>query len=186
MLILVEFCCFGNILDYMRRHRRTFLNQINPDMDTFSIITRSQDKNTNSDGSANNNAVYITAGRVPCTNISTEGCLLHLSDKDSSIVASETEPPTTTTSTGIVQKSYQPLLDSNGTNFTSIQHSNKYSLRDSEMTCITLVSDTHNMEMPNLPQEAPNNSPPVSLCSRDLLCWSFQIARAMDYLQARK
>ncbi|CAL4159247.1 unnamed protein product, partial [Meganyctiphanes norvegica] len=48
------------------------------------------------------------------------------------------------------------------------------------------VSDTHNMEMPNLPQEAPNNSPPVSLCSRDLLCWSFQIARAMDYLQARK
>lgn len=33
--MVVEYCKFGNILDHMRRHHNTFLNQLDPTTDTF-------------------------------------------------------------------------------------------------------------------------------------------------------
>ncbi|KAG7174939.1 Vascular endothelial growth factor receptor 1-like 1 [Homarus americanus] len=157
LMILVEYCCYGNILDYLRRNRNTFVNQLNDLGDTF----------------------------LPC--------LTHRTPDDSRVAfqtataaAATTANAADATATGGIHgehMSQQPLLTRQMSAKVMTQRS-EANTDLSDMTCLTLISDTHNLERPSIPCETDGRESP--LCSRDLLCWAFQIARGMDYLAYRK
>ncbi|XP_045614949.2 vascular endothelial growth factor receptor 1 [Procambarus clarkii] len=160
LMILVEYCRHGNILDYLRRHRSHFINQVDDlsgSLQPSLALPASVDSRSSS-----NEAVYISVDRVAFT----------------------VPTPGTVCLGTLAHQSQQPLLDVCGSREVTGPRPQDSSLLHSDMTCVTLISDTHNMEMPSLPTPTEEREKP--LCSRDLLCWAFQIARGMDYLSYRK
>ncbi|XP_042882555.1 mast/stem cell growth factor receptor-related protein Kit-like [Penaeus japonicus] len=155
LMILVEYCRFGNILDFMRRNHRTFVNQLDPLTDTINpSVVRLPLENFRSSIA---DVVYISEGRVAFQNVDSNA-----------------------TCPGIFPTSREVLLRSAaGTRASTTQLS-----QDSEMTAVTLISDTHNMEVPSALSDPEEREKP--LCSRDLLCWAFQVARGMEYLAFKK
>ncbi|XP_047472737.1 vascular endothelial growth factor receptor 2-like [Penaeus chinensis] len=149
LMILVEYCRFGNILDFMRRNHRTFVNQLDPETDSInpSVARLPQENFRNSVA----DIVYISEGRVAFQNVDSNA-----------------------TCPGLFPTSREMLL-------SSTQHSQTLTNVDSEMT---LISDTHNLEAPSAPSDPEERDKP--LCSRDLLCWAFQVARGMEYLAFKK
>ncbi|XP_042210976.1 mast/stem cell growth factor receptor kita-like [Homarus americanus] len=170
LMILVEYCCYGNILDYLRRNRNTFVNQLNDLGDTFlpCLTHRTPDDSRNS----SNGIVYISVDRVAF--------------QTATAAAATTANAADATATGGIHgehMSQQPLLTRQMSAKVMTQRS-EANTDLSDMTCLTLISDTHNLERPSIPCETDGRESP--LCSRDLLCWAFQIARGMDYLAYRK
>lgn len=51
LLLLVEYCRFGNILDFMHRHRKGFVNQINDEDKIDSSITDARMRQRSGSGS---------------------------------------------------------------------------------------------------------------------------------------
>ncbi|XP_069982414.1 vascular endothelial growth factor receptor 3 isoform X3 [Penaeus vannamei] len=152
LMILVEYCRFGNILDFMRRNHRTFVNQLDPETDTINpCVARLPQENFRNSVS---DIVYISEGRVAFQKIDSNA-----------------------TCPGIFPTSREVLLG-------STQQSQAFTNVDSEMSTVTLISDTHNMEAPSAPSDPEERDKP--LCSRDLLCWAFQVARGMEYLAFKK
>ncbi|XP_050697126.1 uncharacterized protein LOC126985784 [Eriocheir sinensis] len=168
LMLVVEYCRFGNILDYMRRHRGDFINQLTENGEefvsapssssssypTYPLSSSSFIDGEKEDGS--NKEVYISTDRV----------LYHTAG-------------TQVTST---QPSVPGGGGGGGGHVTLPSTANTH--LGSDMTCVTLISDTHNLEGPSLPVDPEHLSRP--LCSRDLLCWAFQVARGMDFLAYRK
>ncbi|XP_063605609.1 vascular endothelial growth factor receptor 3-like [Penaeus indicus] len=152
LMILVEYCRFGNILDFMRRNHRTFVNQLDPETDSINpSVARLPQENFRTSVA---DIVYISEGRVAFQNVDSNA-----------------------TCPGLFPTSREMLL-------SSTQHSQALTNVDSEMSTMTLISDTHNMEAPSAPSDPEERDKP--LCSRDLLCWAFQVARGMEYLAFKK
>lgn len=171
LMLVVEYCRFGNILDYMRRHRASFVNQLTENGEEF-LPSLGQSPSESGSGAEENegsgNKVYISAGRV----VFNAGA------------AQSTAPVDTTTGFSTFGYSRQALVSGRGGQGLMSHTSAANTNLGSDMTCVSLITDTHNLESPNLPFDRESLSRP--LCSRDLLCWGFQVARGMDFLAYRK
>ncbi|KAG0721081.1 Vascular endothelial growth factor receptor 3 [Chionoecetes opilio] len=166
LMLVVEYCRFGNILDYMRRHRGEFINQLSENGEAFIASvppsdTRPITPSTGTNGEeGSDKKVYISADRVFF-----QGAYSN-----------------TTTTTTTFDPTQSLLGDPKLGQVTFPSAANTH--LGSDMTCVTLITDTHNLEGPSL--QCDPDSLPRPLTSRDLLCWAFQVARGMDFLAYRK
>ncbi|ROT71986.1 PDGF- and VEGF-receptor related, isoform G [Penaeus vannamei] len=139
-MILVEYCRFGNILDFMRRNHRTFVNQLDPETDTINPCVARLPQRTSGGARAANSVsdiVYISEGRVAFQKIDSNA-----------------------TCPGIFPTSREVLLG-------STQQSQAFTNVDSEMSTVTLISDTHNMEAPSAPSDPEERDKP---CVPEISC----------------
>ncbi|XP_045131037.1 vascular endothelial growth factor receptor 1-like isoform X2 [Portunus trituberculatus] len=170
LMLVFEYCCFGNILDYMRRHKSSFVNQLAENGEEFLPGVGQSSCESCSEVEENegrDTKVYISADRV----IFNPG----------KMKSTTTNAATITEST--FGQSRQPLVV-DGCQGQVSHASVANTCLGSDMTCLSLITDTHNLQEPSLPCDPESLSRP--LCSRDLLCWGFQVARGMDFLAYRK
>jgi len=58
LLVIVEYCCFGNLHNYLLRHRDDFINQIDPNNGKFDFSIGADKLTRTVSVSSNNRLVY--------------------------------------------------------------------------------------------------------------------------------
>nr|CAD7196039.1 unnamed protein product [Timema douglasi] len=164
LLVIVEFCRYGNLHNYLIRHRDHFIDQI--DMKTGQI-----DPSIGSDilarAAALSAKTKLKYAALSFSNNSGENS----SGEDYKSTSGYLEPR----SPGIVPSS--PGLNSDMT-FISMTPTGE----DSMML-------SNNSSQPEWRSNVRGDYKPSHvrpICTRDLLCWAFQVARGMEYLVGRK
>ncbi|XP_075234261.1 vascular endothelial growth factor receptor kdr-like [Lycorma delicatula] len=143
LLVIVEYCPYGNLHKFLQSHRETFINQVNP----------------------------IT-GRIDPTIIKSSPKLKYVNIPISNSTTGTSQSNGITSRLGSMSEDSQQI-NSIGTEMTSISS--------------TPVGEDGYLICRDPPQEwkqSRNNIQQIS--TQDLLCWSFQIARGMEYLASRK
>ncbi|XP_071519628.1 vascular endothelial growth factor receptor 1-like isoform X1 [Panulirus ornatus] len=177
LLLLVEYCKYGNILDYMHRHRKEFINQINDDDKIDPSITDQRMRQRSGSGSRgrtsrglkyarlsfNQDAVHYTNRQIPDSEHSNQ-----------TFLGQPSSPLLSPTMNGEV-----PGLFRNRNVSTSSSHH-----VTSDMSTLTYESSSGASDGYISSQVVGSN--PANLCSKVLLCWAFQIARGMEYLAFKK
>uniref|UniRef100_A0A146L3H9 receptor protein-tyrosine kinase n=2 Tax=Lygus hesperus TaxID=30085 RepID=A0A146L3H9_LYGHE len=135
LLVIVEFCKFGNLHDFLLTHRDSFINQVNPGSGNLEIIPSDNSMGfpigvSRSNSNYRGGSGYNTAGSN-CATVTTDMTVL--------------------SSTPIGEDGY--LL---------------------------------NKELSQHYQGDFQQTEKKTICTQDLLCWGFQIAKGMEYLASRK
>ncbi|XP_018563792.1 vascular endothelial growth factor receptor 1 isoform X2 [Anoplophora glabripennis] len=143
LLVIVEFCQFGNLHNYLLKHRENYLDQVDSKSGRINYVTSQKCLNWTSDSDNEGNVQLNSLGYID----------MRLSkDNKKSVVP---------TSCDITDYRTNPNIDVRPTtNMAEI-----YQSEDG----ITLNKDTGK-----------------TICTKDLLTWSFQVARGMGYLASRK
>lgn len=174
LLLLVEYCKHGNILDYMRRRRKDFVNQINEYDRIDPSLTDARIRQRTESGSR--------------TRISRGLRYAHLSfNQDMVTYTAESENPGQ--SLWIEPSSPTDSIGPNGhipETFRSRTESGSSPLPvASDMSTFTFESSNGGSDNGYIGSRAVGSNPEF-LCSRDLLCWAYQIAKGMEYLAFKK
>ncbi|XP_064103217.1 vascular endothelial growth factor receptor kdr-like [Macrobrachium nipponense] len=174
LLLLVEYCKHGNILDYMRRRRKAFINQINEYDRIDPSLTDARIRHRTESGSR--------------TRISRGLRYAHLSfNQDMVTYTAESENPGQ--SLWIEPSSPTDSIGPNGhipDTFRNRTESGSSPLPvASDMSTFTFESSNGGSDNGYIGSRAVGSSP-ESLCSSDLLCWAYQIAKGMEYLAFKK
>ncbi|XP_076044158.1 vascular endothelial growth factor receptor 1-like isoform X2 [Oratosquilla oratoria] len=217
LLLVVEYCKYGCLLSYMQRHRREFINQINPVTDKIdqTIISNNDVRCRQRSGSLLSRRAVSRQSRIKyaALQFNPDGITYTaepagtMSDSSSKPGSPQVTSPTLKSNTSGI--SYPETVDTsvgspvpnkdqvscngdsdpfsfmkNGFSTTSYrQRSGSGSSMGlmSDMTCMTMessgASDGYVRGVPGMA---------TPLCSKDLLCWAYQIARGMEYLSFRK
>ncbi|XP_064103407.1 LOW QUALITY PROTEIN: uncharacterized protein LOC135213359 [Macrobrachium nipponense] len=178
LLLLVEYCKHGNILDYMRRRRKAFINQINEYDRIDPSLT---------------DAGYAPPKTGPnqdpgWTRISRGLRYAHLSfNQDMVTYTAEGENPGQ--SLWIEPSSPTDSIGPNGHIPGPFREQNRVCSSPlpvaSDMSTFTFESSNGGSDNGYIGSRAVGSSP-ESLCSSDLLCWAYQIAKGMEYLAFKK
>uniref|UniRef100_A0A0P5A089 receptor protein-tyrosine kinase n=1 Tax=Daphnia magna TaxID=35525 RepID=A0A0P5A089_9CRUS len=145
LLVILEYCRFGNLQTYLMKHRNSFVNQL----DEFGSLKTNGEVVNHNTVSANqgNTKVDDNQAQSNARNISVETILMN----------SNTEIPSTLVSIALCEP------------------------HNSTWTC-----DSEGSKPLWHFQQDPSTISDVSISTRDLISWSFQIARGMDYLVSKK
>ncbi|XP_050691349.1 vascular endothelial growth factor receptor 1-like isoform X2 [Eriocheir sinensis] len=178
LLLLVEYCKYGNILDYMRRHRREFVNQINDEdkIDpAFNIEPRPRHRSDSSSRSRGSRGLKYAHLNFHQDNVfyghdqAAEGA---------TVTPTNLLPPPRFNGEagGSGGRSFRArtLSASSGTH----QMASDNSLMPASETSAG-TSDGYLSAMSLTGGQAP-------LCSMDILGWAYQIAKGMEYLAFKK
>ncbi|XP_071452914.1 vascular endothelial growth factor receptor 1-like [Hetaerina americana] len=140
LLVILEYCRYGNLHSYLQRHRESFVNQVHPKTD----------------------AVDFTVGLMD--NLCEEGVSQNPSGEDLKEfqIAYDNSTGQVQSTDPAGENSMSTLMDSSGSNENL----------DQRMTII-YKSDF-------------KGKPAYPLCTKDLFCWSYQIAMGMEYLSSLK
>ncbi|XP_057365386.1 vascular endothelial growth factor receptor 1-like isoform X1 [Daphnia carinata] len=160
LLVIVEYCRYGNIQNYLIRNRAKFLNQV--DSRGYVITSTGEDQLTEAEAQRG-----YPAPRSPLGSQSTSK---NYSGSENTDVTFLSMSPT---AGGARQSDLVEGIDSNG------------------HTILTSAPSNASGNQPYPPWRSNyrgdyRDLPEQPLCTRDLLCWAFQIARGMDYLARRK
>ncbi|XP_067624151.1 vascular endothelial growth factor receptor 1 isoform X3 [Eurosta solidaginis] len=185
LMVIVEYCRYGNVQNFLLRNRRHFINQINPETDKIdpSIIKQrfSDNFELNRDGLKYVNLAFLNHQYVNHMN--------NINKMNNNYSAnnrrdSDNDPRSGTragrpNSAGYVRQSdlYEGHVDSCAT----------------EQTVMTTIpEDDDNILSNNSVQPAwrsnykPDSTEAMTVTTTDLVSWAFQVARGMDYLSSRK
>ncbi|XP_042208149.1 vascular endothelial growth factor receptor 1-like [Homarus americanus] len=177
LLLLVEYCKYGNILDYMRRRRKEFVNQINDEDKIDPSISDQRIRQRSGSGSRsrtsrglkyahlafNQDAVHYNNGQISDSNHSGQA-----------LWESPGSPPLTP---GVNSDSLGPFR-LRSTSSSSHHHVT------SDMSTLTCESSSGASD--GYVSSRAVGPHPASFCTKDLLCWAFQIAKGMEYLAFKK
>ncbi|XP_066583322.1 platelet-derived growth factor receptor alpha-like [Prorops nasuta] len=148
LLVIVEYCPYGNLHNYLLKHRKTFINQIDPETGKLNTdIGRETLEKYNKIMRENPDAILKDSANSKSGNTATYVCVQ--SCNSDTVLLKKNEPYAPASLLSQLDLKKQPGWRSN--------YSGDYNLK---------------------------NLKPI--CSQDLLSWSFQVARGMDYLSARK
>nr|XP_036222265.1 vascular endothelial growth factor receptor 1 isoform X11 [Bactrocera oleae] len=182
LMVIVEYCRYGNVQNFLLRNRKRFINQINPETDKIDpTITKqrfSDNFELNRDGVKYVNLAFANHQYVN-----------HMNNMNNNYTAnnrrnSDEDPRSGTragrpNSTGYLRQSdlYEGHVDSCAT----------------EQTVMTTIpEDDDNVLSNNSVQPAwrsnykPDSTEAMTITTIQLVSWAFQVARAMDYLSSRK
>ncbi|XP_018798454.1 PREDICTED: vascular endothelial growth factor receptor 1 isoform X8 [Bactrocera latifrons] len=182
LMVIVEYCRYGNVQNFLLRNRKRFINQINPETDKIDpTITKqrfSDNFELNRDGVRYVNLAFANHQYVN-----------HMNNMNNNYTAnnrrnSDEDPRSGTragrpNSTGYLRQSdlYEGHVDSCAT----------------EQTVMTTIpEDDDNVLSNNSVQPAwrsnykPDSTEAMTITTTQLVSWAFQVARAMDYLSSRK
>ncbi|XP_076338931.1 vascular endothelial growth factor receptor 1-like isoform X1 [Tachypleus tridentatus] len=160
LMMIVEYCQYGNLRHYLLQHQQNYINQMNPktgkidpNISTLPGSTRLKDKNKD------NYFQYSSIDSVMAVENPTY--------KDRSLT-------------------YVKLMHGQTSDFTS--YSKEVNLSASvEFTDANSSDSTVNsgyIGRNSVKEKGKNSDVFVSTC--DLLCWAFQVSRGMEYLESRK
>ncbi|RZF38825.1 hypothetical protein LSTR_LSTR000528 [Laodelphax striatellus] len=139
LLVIVEYCKYGNLHNYLQKHRDKFVNQINPKTGAF----------------------------------------------DPTIIPLTATPADPTKYVNIPNVLYQKSSStSNGTVRNHGEGDGSDVTADAPMA--TPIGEDGYLICRDMAAERNYSRDDQPLCTQDLLCWSFQIARGMEYLATRK
>ncbi|XP_054082942.1 vascular endothelial growth factor receptor 1 isoform X4 [Zeugodacus cucurbitae] len=182
LMVIVEYCRYGNVQNFLLRNRKRFINQINTETDKIDpTITKqrfSDNFEYNRDGVKYVNLAFANHQYVN-----------HMNNVNNNYTAnnrrnSDEDPRSGTragrpNSTGYLRQSdlYEGHVDSCAT----------------EQTIITTIpEDDDHVLSNNSVQPAwrsnykPDSTEAMTVTTTHLVSWAFQVARAMDYLSSRK
>ncbi|XP_075235082.1 vascular endothelial growth factor receptor 1-like [Lycorma delicatula] len=145
LLVIVEYCPYGNLHKFLQKHRETFINQVNP----------------------------IT-GRIDSAIIKSSPKSEYVKPLSNGITGTSQANGITSRLGSLSEDNQQ--INSNGTEVTSISTP----VGEESFVFSYLNCRSHSQER----KHSRNNTQKIS--TQDLLCWSFQIARGMEYLASRK
>ena len=171
MLIIVEYCQYGNLQNHVAKSRNRFINQV----DSHGNLSRLNHNSTTTESAQSDNDNYFV---VACAS----------------------------SSIGKPNGEYENGPPSDAAS-KRIQHKEETNQSDSQQNRKTIASIESNQEEIGLdfdPQECPDWSMKykaadqqtndevlmgdnvIFISTRDLICWSFQIARGMNFLASKK
>ncbi|KAI9559738.1 hypothetical protein GHT06_013743 [Daphnia sinensis] len=162
LLVIVEYCRYGNIQNYLIRHRANFINQV----DSRGYINPSIGEDQLAEADAQRG---YQAPRSPLGSHSTSKNYSGSPSENTDITFLSMSPG----AGGARQSELVEGVDSNG------------------HTILTSAPSNASGNQPYPPWRSNyrgdyRDLPEQPLSTRDLLCWSFQIARGMDYLARRR
>ncbi|KAJ6633342.1 Platelet-derived growth factor receptor alpha, partial [Pseudolycoriella hygida] len=171
VMVIVEYCRFGNVQNFLIKHREHYIDQINPETDTIdpSILTKEQRYSNDSGYEYNSQGLkYVklsfsnnhlnNSGRVP-SHLNTGGGYIRQSDYFSGgMDSANTEVALIRPVSGPGLTGEDNLMLSNN----SVQPAWRSNYKMDYKGPMRVVTTT------------------------DLVCWSFQVARGMEYLASRK
>nr|WOX59908.1 receptor tyrosine kinase PVR1A1 [Carcinus maenas] len=173
LLLLVEYCRHGNILDYMRRHRREYVNQIN-DEDKIDPTFREPRPRHRSDSSSRSH----TSRGLKYAHLNFHQDNVFYGTNHTSDGASATSPnllsPCTPTDSYAGARPFRARTESASSSNHHVASDNSY------LPCETSTGTSDGY----LCAQALNSS--QVLCSTSLLEWAYQIAKGMEYLAFKK
>nr|XP_023029901.1 vascular endothelial growth factor receptor 1-like [Leptinotarsa decemlineata] len=161
LLVIVEYCRYGNLLNYLLRHRSHFVNQVDP-------LTKKVNYNIGQE--ILDRTYSVSSSKSIPHSPSLKYAALGFSNRDNS--------------------SREPLPD-NMNDYRAEACSD--GMFKTDTTAVTQVSDdglilSNNSAQPewrsNYTGDYKENGRPMS--TKDLIAWSFQVARGMEYLSSRK
>ncbi|RWS12832.1 Vascular endothelial growth factor receptor 3-like protein, partial [Dinothrombium tinctorium] len=159
LLVIVEYCRYGNLRQYLLQHRENFLNQVNSetgeiDMSIKQSVSRQESSNSKT------SHTYENIQDLPGINNPTYQMKSPINNnvKYADLMYSQTDE----SANGVViDESYTGSNSaSNSSNFRSVKFSRSNSSQKSKKD--------------------------VSVTTCDLICFAFQVARGMEYLARRK
>ncbi|KAK7068305.1 hypothetical protein SK128_026675 [Halocaridina rubra] len=180
LLLIVEYCKYGNILDYMRRHRKEFINQINDEDKIDPYLTGSRMRHRTESESRTRSFRGLKYAHLAFNQESVAYFPdRQLSDGTNSNHAwSEPQSPSAT------ECQNGQFFDSQRTrNFSGISSINNENIL-SDMTTYTTESSNGGSEICNGSRSLGSN--PITLTSTNILSWAYQIAKGMEYLAFKK
>ncbi|XP_031631901.1 vascular endothelial growth factor receptor 1-like isoform X3 [Contarinia nasturtii] len=178
VMVIVEYCRFGNLQNFLVKHRRYFIDQIVRDKDIIDPTIQTNDPRWSNDSGYS----YFNS------NLGLKYIQLYFPKKQQNHYENNNRPDADRQS--VVNSAY-------------IRHSNVGDFfpggMDSSNTEATLLSRStipggeENMALSDSTQPAWRSNyqsdykgPSRSVTTTDLLCWAFQVARGMQYLASRK
>ncbi|XP_042875758.1 vascular endothelial growth factor receptor 1-like [Penaeus japonicus] len=175
LLLLVEYCKHGNILDYMRRHRKEFVDQINENDKIDPSITDNRMRQRSGSGSrvrGSRGLKYAHLNFGPDTVSYSVGASTDGSHPGHAVWATGEHDASNGT---LGHRSFRArtLSASSGQHHVA-----------SDMSTLTYESSNGVCE-----DYVPSNGLGVheaNFCSKTLLLWAFQIAKGMEYLAFKK
>ncbi|KMY88991.1 uncharacterized protein Dsimw501_GD22428, isoform D [Drosophila simulans] len=178
LMVIVEYCRFGNIQNFLLRNRKCFINQINPDTDHIdpSIMTQRMSDNYELNRDTNGGGLkYANVGfpihsyiNEPHNNNTQPPTHRRNSDND---------PRSGTragrTGSGSATYSYDRQMDTCATVMTTVPEDDQIMSNNSVQPAWRSNYKTDSTEA-------------MTVTTVDLISWAFQVARGMDYLSSKK
>ncbi|XP_055681384.1 platelet-derived growth factor receptor alpha-like isoform X2 [Lutzomyia longipalpis] len=164
VMVIVEYCRFGNVQNFLLKHRDYFINQINPETDEIDPTILSAEQRWshdsgyeyNSKGDERRVPSIIKKGDGPASHINSKGYLRH-SGMDTFVGGMDSCNTEATLISSYAEGGEDNMVLSNN----SVQPAWRSNYR---------------MDY---------KGPARNVTTSDLVCWGFQVARGMDYLASR-
>ncbi|XP_043209365.1 vascular endothelial growth factor receptor 1-like isoform X2 [Amphibalanus amphitrite] len=162
-MVMVEYCRHGNLHQYLHRHKNSFINQVHPITGEFDATLGEEE--------------YAAAMRRDSTSESTPlqyASLAHSSDGQVTITPGRSlyRPPRRGSTSSSVHSAAWDSTDPTGAG-----------AEDSVCQSPSALDDEPRFATLSGGGRRPRRTP---LTTRDLLQWSYQVARGMEYLASRK
>ncbi|XP_075152241.1 PDGF- and VEGF-receptor related isoform X3 [Haematobia irritans] len=186
LMVIVEFCRYGNVQNFLMRNRKRFINQINPQTGKIdpNIITQRFSDNFELDGSPGLKYVNLSFSNHQYINHMNNVNNMNNYYSINNHRDTDNDPRSGTRagrpgSTGYITQSelYEGQVNTCGT----------------ERTVMTTVpEDDDNILSNNSVQPAwrsnykPDSTEAMTITTMDLISWSFQVACGMEYLSSKK
>ncbi|XP_026834392.1 vascular endothelial growth factor receptor 1 isoform X3 [Drosophila erecta] len=178
LMVIVEYCRFGNIQNFLLRNRKCFINQISPDTDHIdpSIMTQRMSDNYDLHRDTNGGGLkYANVGfpihsyiNEPHNNNTQPPPHRRNSDNDP---RSGTRAGRTVS--GTATYSYDRQMDTCATVMTTVPEDDQIMSNNSIQPAWRSNYKTDSTEA-------------MTVTTVDLISWAFQVARGMDYLSSKK
>ncbi|XP_063699652.1 vascular endothelial growth factor receptor kdr-like isoform X2 [Culicoides brevitarsis] len=172
VMVIVEYCRFGNVQKFLLKHRTSFVDQIKKDTDEIDPTILENEYRWS------NNSVYniSTGSHNSCGNGK-------LGVKYMNVRFPNESNYYNVTSDRASNSGFNPSGHINSQGY--VRHSG-FAV-DSANTEATLLSRGDESERPlSSGYQSEYRGPVRNVTTSDLVCWSFQVARGMDYLASRK
>lgn len=183
LLVIVEYCPFGNLREFLLAHRKTFVNQIDPvtgkiDNNIQTVSNNSQYDNPSYVSGYNNSSTYSNGsnGQIKL-GINGVGVSNPVYQSNSIQYAKFLNNQNRQNSDHSYQNQLIPMADKNGGTTTDGSD-------DLDSTAYTYSSDQIIPYKSSVSKKSSENQRLVTTC--DLICYAFQVARGMEYLASRK
>ncbi|XP_017132449.1 vascular endothelial growth factor receptor 1 isoform X13 [Drosophila elegans] len=186
LMVIVEYCRFGNIQNFLLKNRKCFINQINPETDHIdpNIMTQriSDSFDLHRDANGGGSLKYANVGVGVGLPIHSYVNQLHSSHNNNTQPPphrrnSDNDPRPGTRAgrpgSGTATYSYDRQMDTCNTVMTTVPEDDQIMSNNSVQPAWRSNYKTDSTEA-------------MTVTTSDLVSWAFQVARGMDYLSSKK